>query len=131
MKIRMVGIPVHDPKKAHEHYTTVLGFKSFMFDPEQMMAIVVSAEEPEGTAIILEPAPMNELSVTFQKGLREQKIPVITLSTDDLQAEYIRLVNLDVPFLKTPTEQPWGKEAIFDDGQGNYIQVIEENEKGF
>jgi len=64
--------------------------------------------------------------MSFQKQLRAAKIPVITFSVKDLDAEYIRLVNLDVQFLKNPKMQSWGKEAIFDDGQGNYIQLIEE-----
>ncbi len=126
LKIKMVGIAVEDPIKAHTHYTTILGFKSYMYDPDNLLAIVVSEEDPEGTALMLEPATHSALATQYQKGLREQKIPVITLAIEDIKAEYIRLVNLDVPFIKKPTETAWGMEAIFDDSQGNYIQLIQE-----
>ena len=55
MKISLVSIPVQDPVKAHEIYTTILGFKSIEFNPEAQLAVVSSPEEPDGTAIILEP----------------------------------------------------------------------------
>jgi len=126
MKIKMVSIPVIDPIKAFKYYTTILGFQEFMYDPSAQLAIVVSADEPNGTAMILEPALMSEISKTYQEKLRAAKIPVITLGVEDINAEYIRLVNLDVPFLKNPSQQSWGIEAIFDDGQGNYIQLMEE-----
>jgi predicted enzyme related to lactoylglutathione lyase len=126
LKIKMFGIAVQDPIKAHQHYTTILGFRSYMYDPENLLAIVVAEEDPEGPTLMLEPVSHSVLATQYQKGLREKKIPVITLSVEDIRAEYIRLVNLDVPFLKKPTETAWGIEAIFDDGQGNYIQLIQE-----
>lgn len=121
----MVGIAVNDPIAAFKFYTTILGFKEYMYDPNAQLAIVVSEAEPDGTTLILEPASGNEISKDFQTKLRAAKIPVITLSTDDLKAEYIRLVNLDVSFLKEPTQQSWGMESIFDDGQGNYVQLVQ------
>ena len=55
MKISLVSIPVQDAVKAHEIYTSKLGFISKEFDADAHIAIVVSAEDPKGTAIILEP----------------------------------------------------------------------------
>ena len=46
MKVSLVSVPVHDPAKAHEIYTTKLGFLSKEFDPGAWLAVVVSAEDP-------------------------------------------------------------------------------------
>ena len=55
MKISLVSMPVQDPINAHEIYTSTLGFISKEFDADASLAIVVSAEDPDGTAILLEP----------------------------------------------------------------------------
>ena len=53
MKISLVSVPVQDPIKAHEIYTDKLGFLSKEFEPDSSLAIVVSAEDPDGVAILL------------------------------------------------------------------------------
>jgi len=125
MKIKMTSIPVDDPIKAFKHYTEVLGFQKLMYEEKGKLAIVVSPDDPDGTALLLEPNDMAEYN-TVQKKLYASKIPSITFSVDDIKSEYIRLINLDVKFIKTPTEEAWGWDAVFDDNQGNYIQLIQE-----
>ncbi len=125
MNIKMTSIPVHDPIKAFKFYTEILGFEKFMYDEKGKLAIVVSPNDKTGTSLLLEPNDMQEYS-SFQAKVYEQKIPVITFSVEDLKSEYIRLTNLDVHFIKSPKEEDWGWEAIFDDDQGNYIQLIQE-----
>ncbi len=122
MKISLVSIFVGDPMAAHTFYTETLGFKSHLFLPEHYVAIIVSAEEPHGTAILLEP---NEAPVAsnYQQGIREMKLPCMVFSTPDLDAEYGRLKAAGVEFLKPPTKSEWGYDAIFDDGFGNYLQI--------
>ena len=127
MKIRMTSIPVLDPIKAYKVYTEILGFQELMYDPKERLAIIVSAEASTETAIILEPSD-NEISHNYRTALYAAKIPVMTFSTENLKEEYIRLTNLDIRFIKTPTEVSWGWEAIFDDGCGNYLQLIQEAE---
>ena len=124
MKIAMCSIPVNDPIKAFKHYTEILGFQEMMYDPQHQLAIVLSPEDKNGVSLMLEPNT-NPISKAYQEGLYNSGIPCITLGTDDIKAEYIRLVNLDVAFKKEPTLQSWGWEAIFDDGQGNWIQIIQ------
>ena len=124
MKIKMVSIPVLDPIMAFKQYTEVLGFDEFMYDPKGQLAIVVSPDDPKGTALLLEPNT-HELSENYRAGLKKEKIPAITFGVDDIKAEYIRLVNLDIQFIKEPTLMAWGWEAIFDDNCGNYIQLIQ------
>jgi len=55
LKISLLSITVQDPVKVHEIYTSKLGFIFKEFDADASMAIVVSAEDTDGAAILLEP----------------------------------------------------------------------------
>ena len=91
--------------------------------PEAYLAIVVSPEDPDGTALLLEPNG-NPIAKTYQEGLYKSGIPVIVFSADDIEKEYERLKDLGVVFKKTPTKTDAGTEAIFEDGFGNLIMLF-------
>jgi catechol 2,3-dioxygenase-like lactoylglutathione lyase family enzyme len=55
VKITLTSVFVDDPARAFKFYTNVLGFVEQMYIPEANLAIVVSPEEPHGTALLLEP----------------------------------------------------------------------------
>jgi len=124
MKIAMTSIPVPDPSQAHKHYTEVLGFESKIIDHSAKLAIVVSPSDPNGTMLMLEPNE-HPISKTYQESLYKAGIPIMSFGVVNLKEEYIRLVNLDVRFKKEPTEEAWGWDSIFDDQQGNWIQLIQ------
>jgi predicted enzyme related to lactoylglutathione lyase len=124
MKISLTSVYVDDPIKAYKFYTETLGFVQRLYMPEMYLAIIASAEEPNGTGLLLEPNN-NPIASTYQQALREGGFPVITFGTDDIQKEYERLKNLGVVFTKEPTPTHGGIEAIFDDTFGNYIQVFQ------
>src|SRR6476469_7131953 len=56
VKIAMTGIHVKDPKVAFKFYTEILGFVEHTYMPEANLAIVVSPDDAEGTALLLEPS---------------------------------------------------------------------------
>ncbi|MGK0366421.1 MAG: putative enzyme related to lactoylglutathione lyase [Saprospiraceae bacterium] len=122
MKIKMVSVVVDDPILAFKFYTEVLNFKEYMYMPEGQLAIVVSPEDPEGTTILLEPRG-DDFFKNFQETVYGMKLPVIIMGVEDVEKEYERLKKLNVNFLKKPTKNDWGTEAIFDDTCGNYIQI--------
>lgn len=124
MKIQLTGIHVDNPIEAFKFYTGTLGFREQMYMPEANLAIVVSSEEPEGTALLLEPSD-NPIAQNYKEGLYEQGIPAIVLGVEDIQKEYERLKKAGVKFRKEPTKTDWGFEAIFDDTCGNYIQLAQ------
>lgn len=124
MKIGLTSIFVSDPIEAFHYYTKVLGFGERMFIPEANIAIVVSKDDPNGTGLLLEPNE-NPLARTYQEGLYQAGIPVITMSSDDIRAEHEELHELGVKFTRGPAKTDWGIEAIFDDGFGNFIQLIQ------
>ena len=124
MKISMTGVHVDDPSEAFTFYTETLGFKELMFVPEAELAIVVSPEEPDGTALLLEP-DTNPIAKNYKEGLYEAGLPAIVFGVEDIQNEYERLIEAGVQFKKAPTKTDWGYEAVFDDTCGNFIQLVQ------
>lgn len=124
MKIALTGIHVTDPILAFEFYTKVLGFIEHTFIPEHKLAIVVAADDPKGTALLLEPSD-NPLAKTYKEGLYQSGIPVIVLGVKEIKKEYQRLKDLGVIFKDEPKKTEWGTLAIFDDTCGNFVQLHE------
>lgn len=124
MKIQLTGIFVNDPTEAFKFYTETLGFKEQMFVAEANLAIVVSPEQPKGTALLLEPSD-NPIGKEYMTKLYEAGLPAIVFSVSDLQKEFERLKELGVKFKKEPTKTDWGWQAIFDDSCGNWIQLAQ------
>lgn len=122
MKIKLTSIFVDDPNKAFSFYTKVLGFVEKMHIPEAGLAIVVSPEEQEGTALLLEPNS-NPIARTYQEGLFKAGLPAIVFGVDDVKQEYERLKKLDVIFKKDPKKTEWGILAVLEDTCGNLIQL--------
>ena len=124
MKVSLVSVPVQDPSKAHEIYTTKLGFLSKEFDPEAWLAIVASPEDPEGTAVLLEPCQGN-FAEAYQRATYEANLPVIVFGVTNAAAEIERLQAVGVrtrPDLDRPEH---GLYNMFEDGCGNLIMIDE------
>jgi predicted enzyme related to lactoylglutathione lyase len=124
IKIALTSVFVPDPNKAHAFYTEKLGFVSKLHMPEHQVAIVVSAADPDGTALLLEPNG-NLGADTFQKAVYDANLPIIVFGTEDIEAEYKRLQNLGVDFRSGPTKTDYGIEAVFEDTCGNLIQLTQ------
>jgi len=122
MKAALVSVLVDDPVKAHRFYTEALGFKSQQFDPEAQLAIVVSPESPEGTALLLEPKG-DSFAKDFQERAYQEGLPVIVFSADDLPAEIERLQAAGVVFREDLANPEWGMEHLFEDMCGNLIML--------
>lgn len=122
MKIALTSVSVNDPIHAFKFYTEILGFREKMYLPEMKLAIVVAPDQPDGTALLLEPRG-NFGSQEYFDGIYQAELPVIVFGVEDVQQEYERLVALGVKFTKEPTSTYWGTEAVFDDTCGNLIQI--------
>ncbi|PKQ64060.1 hypothetical protein BZG01_15245 [Labilibaculum manganireducens] len=130
MKIAMVSVFVEDPVKAFKYYTEVLGFVEVMYSPENYLAIVKSPMEGNGTTLLLEPTEPDgiEIAKQYKKKLYEMGIPVISFSATDIYETAAELKKKGVRFKKDPVKTDYGCEAIFDDSNGNYIQLFQLNE---
>jgi predicted enzyme related to lactoylglutathione lyase len=122
MKIALTSVHVTDPMKAFKFYTETLGFIQRIYMPEYNLAIVASAEAPDGTGLLLEPSD-NPIAKAYMDGIYNAGMPIIVFGVNDLQAEYERLKGLGVSFTQEPTKSDMGITAVFDDTCGNYIQL--------
>lgn len=129
MKIEMVSILVADPVKAFKYYTEVLGFEEVMYSPGNFIAIVKSPLGTNGTSILLEPTGPGGIDIAkkFKSELYALGIPVITFSAEDIENTVMELKSKGVVFKKEPVKTSYGYEAVFDDDNGNYIQLIQLN----
>ena len=129
MRVTIVSIPVRDQEKALLFYTEKLGFLKKLDMPLEggnRWLTLVSKEAQDGPEILLEPAPNHfEPCKVFQEALLEAGIPWTQFDVDDTQAEYDRLVGLDVEFSVKPTTMGPVKIAVFNDTCGNNIQIVE------
>lgn len=124
IKVGLVSVFVNDPNAAHAFYTEKLGFVSKMHMSEHWLAIVASAADPDGTAVLLEPN-VNLGAGVFQKAVYDANLPIIVFNTEDIQAEYERLKSVGVTFRQEPTKVDYGTIAVFEDTCGNLIQLMQ------
>ncbi len=125
MKIGLTSVFVDDPSKAFGFYTGALGFVEKLYVAEANLAIVASPEEPDGTALLLEPND-NPIAKTFQEAVYKQGLPAIVFAVEDVHQEYARLKGLGVVFRTEPTKTEVGTAAVFDDTCGNLIQLYQQ-----
>ena len=122
MKISMTSIFVDDPIKAHEYYTKVLGFKSKQFEADAHLAIVVSPEDPNGTALLLEPRG-DSFAKTYQEAVYKAGFPIIVFGTTNIHAEKEKLKKNGVRFREDLAKPEWGLQNLFEDTFGNLIMI--------
>ncbi len=123
-RINLTSVLVDDQQKALRFYTEVLGFvkKNDVPMGEHSWLTVVSADDPDGTELLLEP-DQHPAVRPFKAALVEDGIPFTSFSVPDVQAEYDRLVALGVRFTQPPVEMGPVTTAVLDDTCGNLIQL--------
>lgn len=124
MKIAMTSVFVDDPVEAHAFYTETLGFRSHQFDAEGQLAVVVSPEDPDGTALLLEPRG-DSFAKTYQEAVYAAGLPIIVFGADDVDAEVARLKEKGVRFRDDLAKPEWGLDNLFEDTFGNIIMLHE------
>lgn len=122
MKVSLVSIPVQDPIEAHGIYTSALGFTSKEFDEEANLAIVVSAEDPGGPALLLEPC-RGTFAESFQAAAFEANLPIMVFSVEGVDQEMKRLEEAGVRVRPDLDRPEWGLKNIFEDGCGNLLML--------
>ncbi|QVQ50047.1 VOC family protein [Spiractinospora alimapuensis] len=124
MRIRDVAIYVDDQAKALDFYTRVLGFRKKTEIPLGDVAwlTVVSPEDPNGPAILLEPEGHPAVA-PFKRALLTDGVPYATFIVDDVRTEHRRLSELDVHFQHEPSTVNGTTMAVLDDTCGNLIAI--------
>ncbi|PTR30514.1 catechol 2,3-dioxygenase-like lactoylglutathione lyase family enzyme [Rhodococcus sp. OK519] len=124
MKISLTSVYVDDQDKALAFYTDVLGFVKKNEIPlgEHRWLTVVSAEEPDGTELVLEP-DQHPASKAFKEALVADGIPFTAFTVPDVRAEYERLKDRGVVFTQEPLQMGPVTVAVLNDTCGNLIQI--------
>jgi catechol 2,3-dioxygenase-like lactoylglutathione lyase family enzyme len=128
MRIYITSVPVADYDKALTFYTEVLGFVKKRNDElgeGARFITVVSPEDPDGPELLLEPNASYPAMKAFREALAEDGIPITSFAVDDLQKEYERLQQLGVTFTQKPMSEGGWTTAVFDDTNGNLIELAE------
>ena len=125
MRIYVTSVLVDDQRRALDFYTNVLGFQKKRDIPlgSASWLTVVSAEQPDGTELLLEPSDHPAVK-PFKNALVEDGIPTTSFAVDDVQAEFDRLRSKGVRFTQEPTQMGAVSTAVFDDTCGNLIQIV-------
>lgn len=124
MKIHLTSVFVDDQAKALAFYTEKLGFvvKDDVPLGADRWLTVASAEDPDGTRLLLEPSG-HPAARPFMDALVADGIPFTQFMVDDVPAEYERLMALGVRFTQEPMAMGPVTTAVFDDTCGNLIQI--------
>lgn len=126
MKMYIKSVMVDDQAKALAFYTEVLGFTIKHDIPmgEYRWLTLVSAEEPDGVELALEPNAY-PAAADFQVKLMSDGIPWTSFRVESVEAEHKRLREAGVEFTQSPTEAGDYVMATFNDTCGNLIQILE------
>jgi predicted enzyme related to lactoylglutathione lyase len=84
----------------------------------------VSAEDPNGPQLVLEPN-VNPAARTYQESILKQGIPATMFFVDDIQKELQRMKKLGVKFTMEPTRTPGSTIANLDYTVGNLKQITQ------
>ena len=124
LKIHLASVFVDDQDKALRFYTDVLGFRKKTDIPlgEFRWLTVVSADDPNGTELVLEP-DAHPAARPFKEALVRDGIPFTSFAVEDVRAEFERLRALGVRFTQEPAAMGPVTTAVFDDTCGNLIQI--------
>src|SRR5580658_3904447 len=93
MQIKLTSVYVDDQDKALKFYTEVLGFqKKFEFPAgKHKWLTVVSAEEPEGVQLVLEPNDgWNPAAKSYQQETHRSGVAAANFFVGDVEKEYQR-----------------------------------------
>ena len=126
MRIALTSVLVDDQDKALTFYTDVLGFVKKVEVPmgEHRWLTVVSADDPEGTELVLEP-DTHPAAKPFKQALVADGIPYTAFFVDDVRAEHARLTGLGVRFTQEPLVMGVVTTAVLEDTCGNLIQITQ------
>src|ERR687888_2812717 len=99
LKIHLASVFVDDQDKALRFYTDVLGFRKKTDIPlgEFRWLTVVSADDPNGTELVLEP-DAHPATRPFKEALVRDGIPFTSFAVEDVRREFERLSSLGVRF---------------------------------
>jgi catechol 2,3-dioxygenase-like lactoylglutathione lyase family enzyme len=121
----LVAIVVADYDEAIAWYTRKLGFTLVEDTPQTVEKrwVVVAPPGGSGTALLLAKAANDrqKQAIGAQSGGRV----FLFLHTDDFRRDHAAYTERGVRFVRAPSEEPYGRVAVFEDLYGNRWDLIE------
>ena len=115
--VRVVSVPVSDQARARQFYVEKLGFE-LVRDDDSVPGLHWVQVAPPGASTSL-------TLVTWFESMPAGSLRGLVLACDDLDGTYERLVANGVEVDRELAEQPWGKEAVIRDPDGNALVLQE------
>jgi catechol 2,3-dioxygenase-like lactoylglutathione lyase family enzyme len=114
MPMPIIWVPVLNVDRARKFYVDKVGLELRQDITGPRARRVLVAPEGSRTALALvESASSGSLG--------------LVLYTDDLMADYDRLLTKGVEFERPPKDEPWGVDAVFRDPDGNRLILRQQN----
>lgn len=123
-RIVLTSIHVDDQARALAFYTDVLGFRLKHDLPlgEHRWLTVVSAQDPDGVELLLEPDD-HPAAKAYQQALTADGIPAGSFAVDDVRSAVAALEQRGVRVVQQPVEMGPVVTAVIDDTCGNLLQL--------
>jgi catechol 2,3-dioxygenase-like lactoylglutathione lyase family enzyme len=129
-KLTVTNIHVLDQDSAYDFYVNKLGFRvvdDIPMGPETRWLTVSPPEQPD-LQLVLFPVKVSKM---FPQDVAESLISLIkkgvfgcgVLTCTNIFATYEELKEKGVEFIKPPTNEFYGTEALFKDDSGNYFSL--------
>ncbi len=117
-RFRSICLITQDVRKLHDFYQNV-----FQVQTEASDTFV--AFEPVGVPLtFFHLDGMEQMAPGSMQGAGNGS-NVLEFEVEDVDAEYARLLAMDVPIVKPPTTQPWGLRSVwFRDPDGNIVNFF-------
>ena len=132
MKMTHVCVYVLNQESAYDFYTNKLGFKVKMdvpMGPDARWLTVTPPEQPELEITLFPVAPgrkFNEETVkSMTELIRKGTFGPGVFTCKDIYATYEELKAKGVEFMKPPTKEFYGTEALFKDDSGNWFSLAQ------
>ena len=126
MQLNFIRLLVHNQEEALRFYTEVLEFNKMADIPmgEFRWLTVSSPGGIPGVELVLEPLtfpPAEE----YQKALFNAGLPMIAITTTDIQRDYQKMVGRGIVFRGKPQQFGPINSVLFEDTCGNLINLVQ------
>jgi len=128
------NILVLDQDKAFDVYVNAFGFKvdtDVKMDGGFRWLTLTAPGDPDLAILLAEPKPPMfepEDAELVRKLFERNALGAGVWECDDCRATYAQLKAKGIHFIKEPTEEFYGIEAVFQDGCGNWFSLTERKE---
>jgi catechol 2,3-dioxygenase-like lactoylglutathione lyase family enzyme len=126
-RLAHIALVVRDYDEAIAFYTGKLGFHLVEDSPQpeqgKRWVVIAPPGDSSGSSILLAKAAGPEQSrfIGNQSGGRV----FLFLQTDDFWSDYHRFLAAGIRFVREPSEEPYGRVAVFEDLYGNRWDLLQ------